>query len=457
MNRILSTQLPAGGLDLTVRVWVASFLILIAFLIGLPSWCLMAATGYLVFLGAQEVVRRRYEAAETACALARAVADLVAMGVLVASTGALTTVFVAIYPVLVAGAASLWGRAAGRAALAASTLSYGGVLLGTYLSWWPYLWFEAKHTPVHEVFASHPVWGGHHPTVPFIVGFVVIATLNYVAYFFPIRLIALRMDEAGKRLQLDHKLQEAQHHESLVVLAGGVAHDFNNLLMAIMGNAQLAEQVIEKDSQARKYITQMQNTARRAGELTRQLLVYAGKVPAVIQRVDLSEVGRETTHLLRVSIPQDVACEYALGEELPPVSGDGAQVRQLVMNLVVNASESMNGGPGRIDIRTGRMNIDRDSLRSFAVGADAPGGDYVYLEVTDTGCGMSEELQQRIFDPFFTTKGSGHGLGLAAVQGIVRVMHGALRVRSAPGQGTAFLALFPVEPTEDADGPASAT
>ncbi|MCB0221344.1 MAG: hypothetical protein KDH09_16730 [Chrysiogenetes bacterium] len=426
-----------------MRLWAGAIFLALAILVGLPGWCLAGAGGYLLFLATQELIRRRFPGAESVCGWLRAAVDLIGISILVAATGALTTIFVILYPVLVTGAASIWGKREGRLAQLSASLSYGFVLLGTYYEWWPYLWFEPAQTQVHAIFASHPVWGDLPNWAPFWAGFAVMLIVNYVAYFFPNRLLALRTQEAEARIRLDRKLQEAQRQESLAVLAGGVAHDFNNLLMAMMGNARLAQELIEADSPAREHLTQMQNAAKRAGEITRQLLAYAGKAQAIVEPLNLSEIVQETTHLLRVSIPHDVACEYTLAEALPPVRGDGAQVRQLVMNLVVNAAEAMNGDPGRIRIYTGLVRADRGYLRDFDVGGERGEGHYVFLQVEDSGCGMSPDVRRRIFDPFFTTKGGGHGLGLAAVLGIVRAHQGALRIETLPAEGTSFIVLFP--------------
>ena len=428
---------------MVARLWVAGIFLVIALLVGLPWWCLAAAGAYLCFFLVQELVRRRYPGAGDTCGMLRAVVDLLGISALVAATGALTTIFVVIYPVFVTGVSSIWGKREGRLAQLSASLCYGLVLIGTYFHWWPYLWFDSGGDPVHAVLSSHPVWGELPEWAPFWVGFLVLLTLNYVAYFFPNRLLALRARDAEDRIRLERKLQEAQRQESLAVLAGGVAHDFNNLLMAIMGNARLAQQGLDQRSPAHEHLMQMQNAAKRAGEITRQLLAYAGKAQAVVEPLNLSEIVEETTHLLRVSIPHDIACEYTLAESLPPVRGDGAQVRQLVMNLVMNAAEAMNGDPGRIRIYTGLVRADRGYLRDFDVGGDGQEGEYVFLHVEDSGCGMSREVRQRIFDPFFTTKGGGHGLGLAAVMGIVRGHDGALRIETGPEQGTTFIVLFP--------------
>lgn len=443
MKQTFTTNLPVGGLDLFVRLWMAVVFLVLAFVIDLPLWCLIAGGAYLAFLGVQELLRRRFRQLELAMAYLRAGVDLVAASALIAATGALTTIFVVLYPLLVTGASSIWGKREGRLAQLIAGASYGLVLIGTYYQWWPYLWFEPGGAPVHAIFDSHPIWGELPRWAPFWVAFIVILTADYVAYFFPNRLLALRAQEAEARLRLDRKLQESQRQESLAVLAGGVAHDFNNLLMAIMGNARLAQQCTEEGSAAREHLGQMQNAAKRAGEITRQLLAYAGKAQAVVEPLDLSDLVRETTHLLRVSIPGDVVCEFALAEELPRVRADGAQLRQLVMNLVVNAAEAMNGDPGRIRIFTGQIQVDRPFLREFHVGSDCSAGDYVFLQIDDSGCGMSPEVRRRIFDPFFTTKGSGHGLGLAAVMGIVRAHKGALRIESRTGEGTSFVVLIP--------------
>jgi PAS domain S-box-containing protein len=254
-----------------------------------------------------------------------------------------------------------------------------------------------------------------------------------------------------KRAELEHRelqqrLQETQKLESLGVLAGGIAHDFNNLLTGILGYASLVQADLAEDCRARAGLREIELAARRATELTRQLLAYSGRGKFVVQPLDLGELVQEMGELLRVSIPKKVRLEFALAPGLPAVEADGAQVRQIAMNLLLNAAEAIGDQAGVIVVRTGLRACDRAYLQSGVLHDELPEGDYVFLEVQDTGCGMSAEVRARIFDPFFSTKFTGRGLGLAAALGAVRSHRGSIQVDSAPGRGSTFRVLFP--PTE---------
>ena len=245
------------------------------------------------------------------------------------------------------------------------------------------------------------------------------------------------------RLVLERKMQEAQRLESLGVLAGGIAHDFNNLLTGIIGNASLARMELPADSRLHRLFDQMEKASTRAADLCREMLAYAGKGRFLIEAVDLSAVVAETIHLLQSSIHKNTELKFHLAPQLPPVPADATQLRQVIMNLVLNASEAMGGGNGEVSITTGLIHADRAYLAGAVAGPDLPIGDYAFLEVADTGCGMSAATVAKVFDPFFTTKFTGRGLGLAAVLGIVRGHRGALRVQSEPGRGTSFRILLP--------------
>jgi PAS domain S-box-containing protein len=255
-----------------------------------------------------------------------------------------------------------------------------------------------------------------------------------------------RTRAAEERKQLEEQMQHVQKLESLGVLAGGIAHDFNNLLMAILGNADLALLALPPDSPARQHLQEIERASRRAADLCRQMLAYSGKGRFVVERHDLSELVREMTHMLEVSVSKRATVEYRFASDLPAVEADATQLRQIVMNLMTNASEALGDQRGTIAVTTGTRRFHRAFLRESLLGADLAEGDYVYLEVADTGCGMDAATRERIFDPFFTTKFAGRGLGLAAVLGIVRGHGGAIRVQSAPAQGSTFTVLLPAVP-----------
>ncbi len=246
-----------------------------------------------------------------------------------------------------------------------------------------------------------------------------------------------------ERESMERRLQETQKLESLGVLAGGIAHDFNNLLTGILGNASLAKMDAIPGTGIDTAVQQIEQAAQRAADLCRQMLAYSGKGRFVVQRLDLSALVTDTTHLLQLSISKHAVLKFQLTQGLPPVLADGTQIRQIIMNLVMNASDAIGERSGLITISTGVMQANREFLKHTHLAPDLPEGEYVFLEVTDTGCGMSVETLNRIFDPFFTTKFTGRGLGLAAVLGIVRGHRGALKVESTPSRGSTFRLLLP--------------
>jgi PAS domain S-box-containing protein len=259
----------------------------------------------------------------------------------------------------------------------------------------------------------------------------------------------LKRAESDRR-RLEQQVMQAQKLESLGVLAGGIAHDFNNLLTSILGNADLALSDLHSTSPVRTYLEDIETVSRRAADLCRQMLAYSGKGRFVIQSISLNLLVNEMVHLLSVSISKKAIIKYDLHDDLPPILADATQVRQVVMNLITNASEAIGNRSGFITLASGAMDCDDKYLSTVVgdCGLHLP-GQYVYLEVADTGIGMDRDTIERIFDPFFTTKFTGRGLGLAAVLGIVRGHKGALKVTSEKGKGTKFRVLFPAhrEPT----------
>ncbi|MFN8392418.1 MAG: MEDS domain-containing protein [Bdellovibrionota bacterium] len=250
-----------------------------------------------------------------------------------------------------------------------------------------------------------------------------------------------RAEEEQERLE--EQMFRTQKLESLGVLAGGIAHDFNNLLMGVLGNADLALLEAEPDSPLEQRVSQIRTAARRLSGLTNQLLAYSGKGPVSQEKLNLSVLVQEMGDLLRPAISKRAVVDYSLAKDLPPMLADATQIRQVVMNLITNASDAIGEGSGTITIRTGLFDAPYDYLKQTYLADHLSPGKFVFLDVSDTGCGMSEETVTKIFDPFFTTKFTGRGLGLAAVLGIVRRHGGALKVDSLVGQGTTFRVLFP--------------
>ncbi|HIJ64347.1 MAG TPA: response regulator [Candidatus Hydrogenedentes bacterium] len=250
----------------------------------------------------------------------------------------------------------------------------------------------------------------------------------------------------AKRRRIESQMQHAQKLESLGVLAGGIAHDFNNLLMGILGNVDLALAEMPPEATARENIQNAQTAALRAAELTNQMLAYSGKGRFIVQTLDLSKLVEEMAHLLDASISKKVTLHYNLEAQLPAVNVDPTQIRQVVMNLITNASEAVGNVEGVIAVRTGTCRIDGPDAPSAFCGGEPESGNCVYLEVSDTGCGIDPATRRRIFEPFYTTKFQGRGLGLAAVLGIVRAHRGAIELESEEGRGTVFRVLLPSAP-----------
>jgi len=241
--------------------------------------------------------------------------------------------------------------------------------------------------------------------------------------------------------QAQEQAFEHQKMESLRVLTGGIAHDFNNMLGSILTHAELAEAKIRSGLDAFEQIRNVQAGVVRAAEIVRELMIYSGREVHNTEPVDVSDLVAEMLELLKTSISKRAALWSALGKNLPPVSGSQAQIRQIVMNLIINASEAIGDKEGVIRVTTSCVRIGVSS-RAEVLGRRHP-GNCIQLKISDNGCGMDDALRARIFDPFFTSKFAGRGLGLSVVQGIVQAHRGAIVVESAPGVGTTFEVLLP--------------
>ncbi len=252
-----------------------------------------------------------------------------------------------------------------------------------------------------------------------------------------------RRRAAAERTRMEAQLHQARKLESLGLFAGGLAHDFNNLLAAILGNARLALDDLPADSPARAPVANLERAARRATELTAQMLAFSGRGRFAASPVDLSAVAEETAALLETVLSPSAVLRRDLAEDLPRIEGDATQLRQVVMNLLKNASDALEGEPGEILVRTARGSVARGSLGPDGFGDLALEGPVVTLEVSDTGAGMDAATREKLFDPFFTTKRGGRGLGLAVVLGVVHRHHGAIAVESEPGRGTTVRVFLP--------------
>lgn len=270
------------------------------------------------------------------------------------------------------------------------------------------------------------------------------------------RLISAGIDVTEKK-RFEERLQQSQKMENLATLAGGIAHDFNNLLMSIGGNASLAL----RDGPIGRVAERLQQVSvatERAAELTRQMLVYAGRGATEPRVLNLGSLVEDISSLLDTVISKKAQLELDC-DESPNVEADPTQLRQVVMNLLTNASEALGGEIGRISVSTGRRHVDRSTLAECLGAADLPPGQYAYIRVTDTGKGMDPTTRARMFDPFFTTKPSGRGLGMAVVIGAVIGHRGTIRVRSSLGEGCEITVFLPISekplPVEDTIQPSA--
>jgi two-component system, cell cycle sensor histidine kinase and response regulator CckA len=255
--------------------------------------------------------------------------------------------------------------------------------------------------------------------------------------------ITERKQMEQQNLEMERRLLHAQKLESLGILAGGIAHDFNNILAGIMGYADLLKVRLPSSEPAREDVDIIKRAAQRAADLTQQMLAYSGKGKFVIEALDLSRIVADTRKMLEVSVSKKATLTCNLAPSPPTIEADSAQVHQVILNLVINASEALGENSGVIAIMTHAVHLSEIEWAAVRTGSEASAGHYVCLEVADTGCGMSRETLGKIFDPFFTTKFTGRGLGLAAVHGIVLGHKGGLRVTSEPGTGTTFQVYFP--------------
>lgn len=265
----------------------------------------------------------------------------------------------------------------------------------------------------------------------------------------PLRMVGTHTDitelktaEAQQRA-LETQLRESQKMEAIGTLAGGVAHDFNNLLAAILGNLVLAREDVGPDHVAQESLAEINRAAIRARQLVQQILAFSRRQTQELQRQPLRPLVDEALGLMRSLLPAGVRLHTRLGESPMPVLADATQVQQVIMNLCTNAWQAMGRQPGDITVALRTEHVDPS--RALRLG-DIGSGAYVCLSVADNGPGMDAETRRRIFEPFFTTKapGSGTGLGLSVVHGIVKAHHGAIEVHSAPGEGARFDVFLPL-------------
>ncbi|MFA6221756.1 MAG: response regulator [Desulfomonilaceae bacterium] len=246
-----------------------------------------------------------------------------------------------------------------------------------------------------------------------------------------------------ERLEIERKVLHAQKLESLGVMAGGIAHDFNNLLMVVLGNLGLALEDLPLDSEARQDVENAIQAAERSAELSRQMLIYTGSILNSPVALDLNEWLNRNSVLLKLGVSEQVTLNLAIGNALPPIRVDADQIQRLIMNILINASEAIGDKNGEVRLSTGVMDGNEGYLSHSRVEIKPEPGRFVFLDISDTGCGMDLETLRKVFDPFFTTKFTGRGLGLAEALGIVKGHRGALIVDSQIGKGTSVRVLFP--------------
>jgi signal transduction histidine kinase len=255
----------------------------------------------------------------------------------------------------------------------------------------------------------------------------------------------------NEKQRLETQLVQVRKIESLSIMASGLSHDFNNLLAAIVGNACILLRNLPPDSPVKENARQIESTTLRAIELANLIHIYSGKGKLIEEDMDLTGLVRELGGLMKSAAAKNVNVEYHLDDNVPKIVGDAAQVRQVIMNLFSNAAESIENGEGHVVITTGTVDCTRDYLKSAYLDENLREGKYVFLEVSDNGCGITDEVKARMFDPFFTAKIRGRGLGLSVVLGVVRSHDGAIKIDSTPGKGSTFRVLFPaVVPREAA-------
>ena len=334
---------------------------------------------------------------------------------------------------------------------AARTLAGPGSTVGRpiqqTLTWWPRLnladqsgtaqpvtlnvdpanrWLEVSVTPVYDAGDRQQRTGA------------------FVAWLVVVRDVSERLRAHAERLALERRLLEQQHVESLSVLTGGLAHDFNNFLQGILGSAEIALRQLKTREDPRESLDAVIVGSERAIEIVEKMRAYAGERPQAFVRVDLDSLVHGMVGLLQRSAARHGTISYEAPATPVRVLGDPTQLRQVVLNLIVNAAEASGNAPCAITVRTGVELVTADRLDASGASAPAAPGRYAVLEVRDGGPGMSPAVLARIFDPFFTTKTAGRGLGLAALQGIVRNHEGAVRAASEPGRSTTFTVWFPL-------------
>ena len=258
-----------------------------------------------------------------------------------------------------------------------------------------------------------------------------------------VRMIGSTTDISQRRM-LEKQLRQSQQMESIGRLAAGIAHDFNNLLAAVLGHASFVRLHLTDDSPLLPNLDSIEKASNRAADLCKQMLAYAGQGSYSVEEMDANSVISDTVGLVKISISKKISLNLVRSPQPATIKADVAQIRQVLMNLVLNAAEAIGDQSGSIVIQTSRLRPTAEDLAGTILDPKETPSEYVQIEVTDSGCGMSQETQEKIFEPFFTTKFTGRGLGLSAVLGIVKAHHGLLKIASRLGKGTTFKILLPL-------------
>lgn len=255
--------------------------------------------------------------------------------------------------------------------------------------------------------------------------------------------ISDRAEAEKVRQDYERKMQASQKMESLGVLAGGIAHDFNNVLATVLGQATLLRRQGNLGDKQDRQIGLIEVAARRASSLCEQMLTYAGKASHETELIDLNKIIKETTELLTASLPKNISLITEFTQPIGAINANSAQIRQVVMNLIINAADAIKPTIGSVTIRTSQLHYLADEFSAAVSPAGLAAGDYIVVEFTDTGTGIKPEILNRIFEPFFTTKFQGRGLGLSTVIGIVKNCGGGVTAVSHPAGGSTFTILLP--------------
>jgi len=244
-----------------------------------------------------------------------------------------------------------------------------------------------------------------------------------------------------EKMLLEQQLQQSQKQESLGQLSSGIAHDFNNILAAIIGYCNLTKINVQT---AENNIAEIEKAAERAAGLCRQMMAYAGKAPITMTKVNMEMLVEEIVNMLKSTLPRNTVIKTEFARKIPIIKGDPSQMHQVVMNLIINASEAIGAVQGEVNVSLTRCEVLASKPLEDYNGKSIPPGEYVCLQVTDNGCGMDEETKWRLFEPFFTTKFTGRGLGMSAVLGIIKSHGGTIQLSSSLGYGTSFKVYIPV-------------